>query len=165
MSLFQKIGGLFKSVADFVSTELSKLGADLKTAESDLENVATIAVKALNAARTFVTTNPVGETLLSVIEAVPGAGPIASEIVNTILPKAISVVTTIEADASNPEALAVAGLTAIGAKTDADELTTAYTSIASIITNDIAPLLKVVSTLQAAISVVPTVYAAVKKAA
>ena len=165
MSLFSSIGGLFKSVSDFVSTEIKKLGGDLKTGEADLENVATISVKVLNAAKTFVTTNPVGETLLSVIEAVPGVGAIASDIVNTILPKAISIVTSVQADASNPEALAVAGLTAIGAKTDADELTTAYTSIASLMTNDIAPLLKVVSSLPAAFSVVPTIYAAVKKAA
>ena len=155
---------LFSEIVDWVKKEIGIAGADIEKGEQELLNVATIGSNVLQAAKTFAA-SPIGGTLLSVIEAVPGVGPIAGEIVNTILPKAISAVSTVQADSTDPEALIVAGLNAIGKKTEADELAVAYTSVSALITNKIAPLLNVVSTIQTALSVTPAVYVAPAKAA
>ena len=154
---------LLTEVVDFVEKEIGEVGNALKGGESELLKVATLASTVLNAAKTW-SKSPVGATLLSIVEAIPGAGPIATEIVNTILPAAVNAVAVVEADASNPEALVTAGLTAIGAKSDADAVAAAYTSVSAIVTNKIAPLLKVASTIQAALSVTPSVYVPVKTA-
>jgi hypothetical protein len=155
---------IFTTIGDFVSHEVEAVEGGLKSGEKELLEVAKVSSAVLNAAKAWAA-SPLGKTLLSIVEAIPVAGPIADEIVNTILPKAIGVVAAVEADASDPEALIAAGLTAIGQKTDANELTLAYTGVASVVTNEVAPLLKVASTLQAAISVTPTAYASLANVA
>lgn len=158
-TIFQKIGGLLATVVHFVSTQLSKLGADAETVEEDLEKVATIADTALNAAKEWVT-SPAGRTLLSVIEAIPGVGAIATEIVNVILPGALVAVGVVAADVGDPEKLITDGVTAIAGKADGDAIASAYNSVQALITNKVAPLLNVASDIQSALSVAQTVHAA-----
>lgn len=148
---------LLNEVIAWVKKEIGIAGADVEKGEQELLTVATLGSNILEAAKKWVAT-PAGVTLLSIIEAVPGIGAIASEVVNVILPGAITAVQTVEADASNPEELVTYGLTAIGQKTAADEVAVAYTGISALITNKIAPLLNVVSTIQTALSVTPAVY-------
>jgi hypothetical protein len=162
-NLIKKQMKLLDEVVAWAKKELGIAGADVTRAEADLLNVATIGSNILEAAKNWVA-SPLGKTLLSVIEAVPGVGPIAQEVVDKILPASIGALTTIEADASNPEELVTYGLNAIGQKAAADEVAVAYTGVSALITNRIAPLLNVVSTIQTALSVTPSVYTAPKTA-
>lgn len=149
---------LFSNVIDWIKKELGIAGADLATAEADLENVATIASKALNVAKDFAA-SPEGKVLVDLIGAIPGVGSIAQDIVDKVLPDAISAVSTVKSDATNPEGLIIDGLNAIHQKAAADEIAVAYTGVSALITNKIAPLLNVVSTIQTALAVTPSVYA------
>ncbi len=152
---------LLDEVTTWVKKELGLLKTDVATAEAELLNVAKIGSNILESAKNWVA-SPLGKTLVSVIEAVPGVGPIAQDVVDKILPASIGALTTIEADASNPEELVTYGLNAIGQKAAADEVAVLYTGVSALITNRIAPLLNVVSTIQTALSVTPSVYVAPK---
>ena len=152
---------LLDEAVAWIKKALGIAGADIAKGEQELLNVATIGSNILEATKNW-TVSPLGRTLLSVVGAVPGVGPIAAEVVNTILPAAIGAVTFVKTEATNPEALVVAGLNVIGQKKAADEVAVAYTGISALITNKIAPLLNVVSTIQTAISVTPAVYHAPK---
>lgn len=161
MSIFKSIGGLFATIAHFVTTQLSKLGAEAKTAEEDLEKVATIADMVLNEAKAWVT-SPAGRTLVSVIEAIPGVGPIAAEIVNVILPGALAAVSKVKSDATDPEKLIADGIGVIWGQTEADAIASDFNSAQALITNKVAPLLNIASDIQSALSVAQTVHAANK---
>ena len=148
---------LLTEVINWVKKALGIAGAAVETAEQDLLNVATIASNVLEVAKNFAA-SPEGKVLVDLIEAVPGVGSIAQDIVDKILPDAVNAVSVVKSDATNPEALIVAGLTAIGQKPAADEIAVAYTGVSALITNKIAPLLGVVSTIQTALTVTPSVY-------
>lgn len=152
---------IFKIISDFVNKEIAALGKLLKSGEKELLAVATTANAILNATKAWTQT-PGGKTLISVLESIPTVGPIAKQVVDTILPIAITASTTIMAQSDDPEALITTGVNAIWGKTDADAVAGAFTTAQAIITNKIAPLLGVASTFNTAISVAPAVYAASK---
>lgn len=154
---------LLDEVAAWVKKVITGAGADVEKGEQELLNVATIGSNILEAAKGFAQ-SPEGKILIDIIEAIPGVGPIATDVVNVILPKAVSALSTVEANATDPEAIVISGLKAVGANTEADEVATIYTGISALITNKIAPLLNVISTIQTALSVTPAVYVAPKEA-
>ena len=147
----------FTSVVTWIKKELGIAGAVAETAETDLLKVATIASNVLNVAKEYAA-SPEGKVLVDLVEAIPGVGTIAQDIVDKILPDAINAVQVVQSNATDPEGLIVAGLTAIGQKPAADEIAVAYTGVSALITNKIAPLLNVVSTIQSALTVTPSVY-------
>lgn len=152
---------LLSEIETFVQKELADIGADLKIGESALLRVATLSNTILNEVKAWVVT-PGGNTLISLIEAIPEVGPIATEVVNTILPAAIAATGTVQTEATDPEALITTGVTAILGKSDGDVIASDFNTVQALVTNKIAPLLGVASTIQSALSVAQAVYASAK---
>jgi len=152
-------------VEQFIEKEVSAIEGDFTKGLSALVGVAKEADTILNQAKAW-TQSSGGQVLLGIIEQMPVVGVFAEEVVNTILPDALVAIGVIEQfpneAITDAEAAIEAGIKAIFGKSTSDEITLAFNSISAFITNKIAPLLKVASTLQAALALPQAVYASSK---
>jgi hypothetical protein len=158
---------LITEIVDFVEKEVAVVEGDFAKGANALIEVAQHADTILNQAKAW-TQSPAGETILGIVEQLPVVGVYAEDIVNTILPDALAAIGVIEKfpteTFTDAEAAVQNGIKAIFGKSTADEITLAFNSVVAFITNKIAPLLKVASTLPAALSVGQAVYASGKSA-
>lgn len=159
------MSNILSVVENFVEKEVTAIEADFQKGLNALVGVAEHASVILNEAKAWTQTAP-GSTILGIIEQLPVVGPYAEEIVNTILPDALSAIGVIEKfptdTFTDAEAAVEAGIKAIFGKSTADEVTLAFNSVAAFIANKVAPLLKVASTLQASLSVQQAAYSSTK---
>jgi len=146
---------IITSIETFVSTEIKKITGAAPKIEADLEAAATFGVNAVNSLKAYIAT-PQGTGLEAVIEAIPGIGTYAADVINFLPQLVVDLGWAKNEFTKSPADVLTDGLTvAINAATPNVKATNLATLAAHIGT-----VINPSATVQTLLSVIPAAYVA-----
>lgn len=159
MSFILSLENDVNSVETFVKTELGKITGVATDVVSTLENAATIGDGVVNALKTWLS-SPQGQAVEAVIEAVPGIGPYATDVLNFI-PTLFTDLNLAVADFNkSPASLVTEGITAAVNASTPNVKATNLAVIAAHITTFVSGLAGAATTIQTALTISPAAHVA-----
>lgn len=146
-----------KNVASFVTTEIAKIKGEAPVVEAALENAATIATNAVNGLKNFIA-SPTGQTIEGVLESIPGIAPYLTDVLN-FLPTLVVQLGWAKAEfTKSPAQILTDGVTTAVNAATANVKATNLAVLSAHINTFVSGLSQAPISVQAALSVTPTVY-------
>jgi hypothetical protein len=157
MGLIQWLENAAQSVGLFFKKEVAKIPGDAAAVVSTIEGTTTLANNLVNSLKTWVE-SPQGQSILSVINAVPGIGPYVGVVLN-VLPTLLVDLGHVQAEfTKSPEQIVEDGLTKlVKANTPAVKATNLI-ALQAHLNTELSAAAQTPISIQAAVSIAPTVY-------
>lgn len=146
-----------QSITNFVQKEISLIKGDATTIEADLENAANIGINITNALKNYIA-SPTGQDIVAIISAIPGVGPIASQVINALPQILVDLGHAQFEFTKSPLQVVQDGLTSMVNAPTSNVKATNLTTLASHVATTVSTVLGKAASIQSMIALVTSLY-------
>lgn len=145
--------------AAWIKSEWAKITGDATVVTNTIENIAVIANGVVNNLKNWIAT-PAGQTIEAIISQVPGIGPYATDVINWLPTLMVDLGWAQNEFTKSPAQVLTDGVTYAVNAANPNVKASNLIVLQGHITTKVSSLAKTPATIQTAISIAPTVYAA-----